>query len=281
VIADWFPAFNLHPDVILVVGAIAVAYASALTRLGPTLAPPGEPVATRFQVVCFSIGTLAIYLVSAWPVHDVAEGSMYSVHMIQHLTYTMLAAPLLLLGTPAWLIRWVLTPRWLFRTVRSLSRFLPAIVIFNLVIVLTHWPAFVDLTLRSAPVHFLAHTVILLTAFLIWMPILSPVPEIPRLAPIPRMVFLFLQTIVPTIPATFLTFGDHPLYRRYETLPKLWGMTALDDQLTAGLIMKIPIGLMLMSLIAVIFFRWVATDDPTPRRRVPAAPRPELTEVNV
>ena len=113
------------------------------------------------------------------------------------------------------------------------------------------------------------------------MPILSPLPEIPRLAPIPRMVFLFLQTIVPTIPATFLTFGDHPLYRRYETLPKLWGMTALDDQLTAGLIMKIPIGLMLMSLIAVIFFRWVATDDPTPHRRVPAAPRPELTEVKV
>jgi putative membrane protein len=223
----------------------------------------------------------AIYLVSAWPVHDLGEGSMYSVHMIQHLTYTMLAAPLLLLGTPAWLVRWVLTPRWLFRTVRSLSRFLPAIVIFNLVIVVTHWPAFVDLTLRSAPVHFLAHTVILLTAFLIWMPILSPLPEIPRLAPIPRMVFLFLQTIVPTIPATFLTFGDHPLYRRYETLPKLWGMTALDDQLTAGLIMKIPIGLMLMSLIAVIFFRWVATDDPPPRRRVPATPRPELTEVKV
>lgn len=280
-VAAWFPAFNLHPDVILVVGAIAIAYVSALTRLGPGLAAPGEPIATGLQKTCFGLGVFAIFVVSAWPVHDLGEGSMYSVHMIQHLTYTMLAAPLLLIGTPAWLARWILTPRWLFATVRSLSRFLPAIVVFNLVIVLTHWPAFVDLTLRSAIVHFLAHTVILLTAFIIWMPVLSPLPEIPRLAPIPRMVFLFLQTIVPTIPATFLTFGDHPLYRRYETLPKLWGMTALDDQLTAGLIMKIPIGLMLMCLIAVIFFRWVATDDPTPRRRVPATPRPELTEVKV
>ena len=81
--------------------------------------------------------------------------------------------------------------------VRSMSRFVPAIVTFNLVIVITHWPAFVDLTLRSAVVHFLAHTVLLLSAFLIWMPILSPLPEIPRLAPISRMVFLFLQTIVP------------------------------------------------------------------------------------
>ncbi|MGZ4691606.1 MAG: cytochrome c oxidase assembly protein [Acidimicrobiia bacterium] len=281
-IAASVPAFNLHADVILVVGAIAIGYVTALVRLGPELAGPGASVATGFQKTCFGLGVLAIYVASAWPIHDVAEGSMYSVHMVQHLGYTMVAAPLLLLGTPAWLARWVLRPRWLFRTVRTMSRFVPAIVTFNVVIVLTHWPAFVDLTLRSAVVHFLAHTVLLLSAFLIWMPILSPLPEIPRLGPISRMVFLFLQTIVPTVPASFLTFGDHPLYRRYETLPKLWGLTALDDQLIAGLIMKIGAGLLLMTLIAVIFFRWVATEEPMPRRRVSGVPAvPELTEVKV
>jgi putative membrane protein len=279
VIAASIPAFNLHPDVLLVVGAMVVAYVSALTRLGPELAPAGSPVTTRFQAVCFSLGLFAIYLASAWPVHDVAEGSMYSIHMVQHLTYSMLAAPLVLLGTPAWLARWLLRPRWLFRVVRASARFVPAIVIFNLVIVVTHWPAFVDLTLRSAVVHFLAHTVLLLSALLVWMPIVSPLPEIPRLAPIPRMAFLFLQTIVPTIPASFLTFGDHPLYRRYEILPKLWGMTAMDDQLLAGLIMKIGAGLLLMALIAVIFFRWVATDEPMPHGRGHTPRRPELTEV--
>ena len=268
-----FPAFALHPDVILVVGLIVVGYVTALTRLGPRLAPAGAPVATTFQKTCFGLGVFAIYLASAWPIHDLAEGYQYSIHMVQHLTYTMLAAPLLLLGTPAWLARWVLSPRWLFRAVRSMSRFVPAIVTFNLVIVVTHWPAFVDLTLRSAVVHFLAHTVLLLSAFLIWMPILSPLPEIPRLAPISRMVFLFLQTIVPTVPASFLTFGQHPLYRRYEALPKLWGLSALDDQLIAGLIMKIGAGLLLMSLIAVVFFRWVATDEPTPRRLPTGTPR--------
>ncbi len=275
-----FPAFTPHPDVFLIVGLIVVGYVTALTRLGPDLAPAGTPAATTFQKTCFGLGVFAIYLASAWPIHDLAEGYQYSIHMVQHLTYTMIAAPLLLLGTPAWLARWVLTPRWLFRSVRSMSRFVPAIVTFNLVIVITHWPAFVDLTLRSAVVHFLAHTVLLLSAFLIWMPIVSPLPEIPRLAPISRMVFLFLQTIVPTVPASFLTFGHHPLYRRYETLPKLWGLSALDDQLIAGLVMKIGAGLLLTALIAVIFFRWVATEDTTPRRPptgVPAAP--ELTEV--
>src|SRR3954467_3196937 len=200
-----FPAFTPHPDVVLVVGLIVVGYVHALPRLGPRLAPAGAPVATTFQKTCFGLGVFAIFLASSWPIHDLAEGYEYSIHMVQHLTYTMLAAPLLLLGTPAWLARWVLSPRWLFRAVRSMSRFVPAIVTFNLVIVITHWPAFVDLTLRSAVrpfpprtlraavVHFLAHTVLLLSAFLIWMPILSPLPEIPRLAPISRMVFLFLQ----------------------------------------------------------------------------------------
>jgi len=274
------PAFTLHPDVFLIVGAIAVGYVTALVRLGPLLAPAGTVVATRYQRSCFALGAFAILLASSWPIHDLAEGYMYSVHMVQHLIYTMLAAPLLLLGTPAWLARWLLRPRWLFSTVRAMSRFLPAIITFNVVIVLTHWPAFVDLTLRSAVVHFLAHTVLLLSAFLIWMPILSPLPEIPRLAPISRMVFLFLQTIVPTVPASFLTFGQHPLYRRYELLPKLWGISALDDQLIAGLIMKIAAGLLLMTLIAVIFFRWVATEESAPRLRPPGLDEvPRLTEV--
>ncbi len=93
------------------------------------------------------------------------------------------------------------------------------------------------------------------------MPIVSPLPEIPRLqAPLP-MAFLFLQSVVPTIPASFLTFGSHPLYRRYESLPKLWGISALDDQLIAGLIMKIGAGLLLWALIAVIFFRWAAAEE--------------------
>ena len=275
-----FPAFTPHPDVLLVVGLIAVGYVTALTRLGPELAPAGAAPATTFQKTCFALGVFAVYLASSWPIHDLAEGYQYSIHMVQHLTYTMVAAPLLLLGTPAWLARFLLRPRWLLRTVRAFSRFLPAIVTFNVVIVVTHWPAFVDLTLRSAVVHFLAHAVLLLSAFVIWMPILSPLPEIPRLSPISRLVFLFLQTVVPTVPASFLTFGHHPLYRRYETLPKVWEISALDDQLIAGLVMKIGAGLLLSALIAVIFFRWVATDEPTPGRRPPGLPpAPELTEV--
>lgn len=97
------------------------------------------------------------------------------------------------------------------------------------------------------------------------MPVVSPLPEIPRLAPPARMVFLFLQSVVPTLPASFLTFGSTPLYSYYEGVPHLWGMSTLDDQQVAGLIMKIGAGLLLWMIIAVIFFRWAGEEE---RRRI-------------
>jgi putative membrane protein len=256
-----FPAWEPHPDVLLIVGMLVAGYAILLTRVGPRYVPAGTAVASRYQVTCFGLGAFGMLLAAEWPMHDLAEGYLYSVHMVQHLLLTMVVAPLLLLGTPGWMLRWLLRPVWLFRTVRALSRFIPALIIFNLVIVLVHWPAVVDLTLRSGLAHFVAHVILVLSAFIIWMPIVSPLPEIPRLVAPMRMAFLFLQSVVPTIPASFLTFGSRPLYRRYETLPKLWGISALDDQLIAGLIMKIGAGLLLWALIAVIFFRWAAAEE--------------------
>jgi putative membrane protein len=256
-----FPAYDPHPDVLLLVGLSIAGYAIALTRIGPRTLPPGTPTASRFQITCFALGCFALLLGADWPMHDLAEDYLYSVHMVQHMTFTMVSAPLLVMGTPGWLARWLLTPRWLFRTVRWLCRFFPALVVFNVTVVLIHWPAVVDLTLRSGWAHFCAHVILMLTAFVVWMPIVSPLPEIPRLQPPLQMAFLFLQSVVPTIPASFLTFGTNPLYRRYETLPKLWGIDALDDQLIAGLIMKIGAGLLLWALIAVIFFRWASAEE--------------------
>ena len=106
--------------------------------------------------------------------------------------------------------------RLLFRAVRFCARFLPALIVFNLVLVFTHWPALVDFSLRNELAHFLIHALIFVTALAVWMPVVSPLPEIPRLSPLPRMLFLFAQSIVPTIPASFLTFGSSPLYRFYE-----------------------------------------------------------------
>lgn len=257
-----YPSWHPHVDVWLLVAALAASYAVAVVRVGPRYAAAGRAPVTRLQVVCFALGVAAVWVAADWPIHDIAERFNYSMHMVQHLTFSMVAAPLLLLGTPAWMLRVILRPpSHVFRVVRFLARFLPALLVFNLVLVFTHWPAIVDASLRNGFVHFLVHALIFLSSLIIWLPVLSPLPEIPRLSPLPRMLFLFAQSIVPTIPASFLTFGSSPLYRFYEHVPHLWGLSTLDDQRIAGLIMKIGAGLLLWLLIAVIFFRWAGEED--------------------
>jgi putative membrane protein len=276
-----FPKWTPHPDVWLIVGLLAAGYAIAIVRLGPRLAPAGRAV-TRFQVTCWSLGVFATWLASDWPIHDIAERYNYSIHMVQHLTFAMVVAPLLLLGTPAWLLRWVLSPPRLLHVVRTLARFVPALVVFNLVLVLTHWPFMVNASLHSGLVHFSLHTLLFVSSLIVWLPIVSPLPEIPRLAPIMQMLYLFAWSVVPTVPASFLTFGSTPLYKYYETVPHLFGMTTLDDQQLAGLIMKIGAGLLLWMIIAVVFFRWASEEEKsnTPRRGLDELDR-ELTQMGL
>jgi putative membrane protein len=202
--------------------------------------------------------------------------------MTQHLLITLIAIPLLLLGTPAWLARYLLAPGSVrFRVVRWWSRFLPALIVFNVMLVLTHVPAIVNASAQNGLLHFSIHTALFLTSIIVWMPVLSPLPEIPRLHWLPRMVYLFLQSIVPTVPASFLTLGDKPLYHYYVGLPHLWGVSTLEDQQIAGLIMKIGAGLFLWALIAVIFFRWAADEERRQRPQVRRALDRELSQMGL
>jgi putative membrane protein len=98
------------------------------------------------------------------------------------------------------------------------------------------------------------------------MPLASPLPEVPRYTPLLQMLFLFLQSVVPTVPASFLTFGARPLYRFYEGVPRLYDISALDDMRVAGLVMKIGAGALLWVIIAIVFFRWYAEEETGPRR---------------
>ncbi|MET0422072.1 MAG: cytochrome c oxidase assembly protein [Acidimicrobiia bacterium] len=275
------PAWTIHPDVLLVCGMLAALYAIAVVRVGPRFVPSGRPVVSRFNVTCFSLGVFATLLASDWPIHDIAERMNFSVHMVQHLVFTMIATPLLLLGTPAWLMRYLL-PGKLFLIVRWLARFVPALVIFNLVLVLTHWPAVVNASLESGWVHFGIHLLLFTSSLIVWLPVVSPLPEIPRLQPVLRMLYLFTWSIVPTVPASFLTFGHTPLYRFYEGHPHLFGLSTLADQQLAGLIMKIAAGVLLWMIIAVVFFRWASDEERknTPRHGLDEMDR-ELAEMGL
>src|SRR3546814_3971809 len=130
--------------------AIGAGYLWALRHLGPRVAP--DACDQRRQVVLFAAGLAVLTISSSLPIDAIGDGYLFSVHMAQYLLMSLIAAPLLLAGVPAWLLRELTVP---IRPVLSrLTRPLVALLIFDAVMVITHWPALVDLYLRVDVVHF-------------------------------------------------------------------------------------------------------------------------------
>ena len=246
------PPFHVHLDVFAVLGGLAVLYlASARQHERAT----GEGLEPRRRARF--LGGIAVLLLGAtWPIHDLAEGYLYSVHMVQHMLITFVAAPLLVTGMPAWMWRGLLQPTPLRAAWALLTRPLVALIVANGVLLFTHWPEVVALSVGSELAHFLLHALLLGSAIVMWWPVVSPLPELPPISRPAQLLYLFFQSLAPTIPASFLTFGTQPLYPVYATFPRIWGLDPLTDQLIAGLVMKIVGGAILWVVIATIFFRW-------------------------
>jgi putative membrane protein len=248
-----------HPDAWLLIVVLLGGYLYALSAWGPRAAP-GRAPATQRQRLCFFAGVASIWLVADWPVNVLAE-SLFSVHMVQHLVFSLISAPLLLLGTPGWLLRRLLSPAPVRAVWTALTRPLIALVVFNAWLVVYHWPAVVNLSVSSDAFHLLAHVGWVGTALVMWWPVLSPLPELPHIAGPGRMLYLLGQSIVPTVPASFLTFGSGLLYASYAQAPLLLGIEPLADQQVAGLLMKIGGGFFIWGVIAVMFFRWSSAEE--------------------
>lgn len=251
----WHP----HVEVWLLVLTVGGGYLWALKRLGPRYVTPGEEAATPGQRRAFLIGVAVMWLASDWPIHELSETRLLSVHMTQHLLLTLVVPPLLMVGTPSWLAR-LLLPRPLLAIGRVLTKPFVALILFNAMIVITHWTVVVDASLRSEPVHFLVHFSLFFSALIMWTPVLSPLFELPRLHYPGQMLYLFAQSLLPTVPASFLTFGDTVIYRIYETFPRM-GLSAIHDQQIGGLVMKLVGGAILWGVIVAIFFRWHAREE--------------------
>ena len=257
--------FDPHPEVLAILLPFAALYWAALTRLAPRLLPSGTPAATRRQIGFWYTGFGVLFVCAEWPVHDISEKYLYSVHMAQHIGFSLIAPPLLLLGTPGWLTRWLLQPRWLRAFVKGVTRPLVAGVLFNAAVAITHIPSFVDFTLEHQVAHFFAHLFIFTTSLIMWFPVLNRLPEFPRLSYPGRMIYLFLQSILPTVPASFLTFAEGPVYHFYASVPRPFPITLISDQQVAGAIMKVGESALLWGIIVVMFFRWYREEEPAKR----------------
>ncbi|TMC00508.1 MAG: cytochrome c oxidase assembly protein [Chloroflexi bacterium] len=252
---DW----HLHPDVLLLCFGLIAGYLYAVEVLRPQISDAGR--VKRRQMACFFSGVLVIYIGAGSPVHDISEQYLLSVHMFQHLLFTLVAPPLLLAGIPGWLWQAGLRGSGLMPVARVLVHPLVAFGVFNFLIVVTHLPNVVDYSLEHHWFHFLVHAGLVVSAMMMWWPVLSNVPELPRLSYPLQMAYLFVQSLLPAVIAAFITFSTSPVYSFYANAPRIWGLSAVEDQQIGAGLMKVAGSLILWSFIGVAFFKWFEREE--------------------
>jgi putative membrane protein len=176
--------------------------------------------------------------------------------MVQHLFLAMGVAPLLIMGTPSWMLRPILRSRVISALARPLRSAIACFVIFNVVLIGWHLPPLYNAAMAYHNVHIFQHLLLLAASVIMWWPVLSPMAEYPRLSYPGQMLYLFVMTIPMSIVSVSIVYASSILYPEYASAPRVMRLSPMDDQMLGGLIMWIPGGLYFFGVISVIFYKW-------------------------
>jgi putative membrane protein len=214
----------------------------------------------RTKPVLFGIGVLVMFFSLNGPLHDLSDSFLFSAHMLQHLLLAFVVAPLFIMGTPGWMLRPALERRGVAAAAGWLTRPRQAFAIFTVVFAGWHLPVAYNTAMAHHNVHIVMHLSMLAAAVIMWWPILSPLPELPRLSYPGQMLYLFLLTIPMMLISVYIAYADTVLYPAYASAPRRWGISPMNDQLIGALIMWIPGSFYFFTIISVVFFRWQQRD---------------------
>ena len=259
---DLWRAWTFAPLVVTVL-ALSIWWYARGTRTLWRHAGDGRGIAT-WRAACFGAGSVVVALALLSPI-DAVGSALFSVHMTQHMLLVVVAAPLLALGDPVTAMLWALrtnsrrrlglawrrrlVPRAVWRTLRS-----PLVAWTLHVGALWAWhvPRLYDAALRDERVHVLEHATFFLTALLFWSLVADRRPR-HRLGPGAATLYLFAAGLQCTLLGALLTIARHPWYVAHYGTTTAWGLTPLEDQQVAGLIMWIPAGLAyLVALVPIV-----------------------------
>jgi cytochrome c oxidase assembly factor CtaG len=204
---------------------------------------------SAWQLGAFLAGIISVWIAIGSPVDAFDEVSL-SVHMVQHLLLMTIAPALIWLGAPAlpllkglphWLARRVVSPFLQWRVVKWFGRFLanPAICWLAAALALIGWhvPAVFELALRWKWLHELEHACFFGAGLLFWWPVVQPWPSTPRWPRWSIPLYLFFATLPCDALSGFLVFCDRVVYASYLSAPRLFGISALQDQECAAALM--------------------------------------------
>jgi cytochrome c oxidase assembly factor CtaG len=257
---DWQPGIILPllASVILYVRGVRAVWSSGQRR-----------VASESQITCFLVGCLVLAIALVSPLHEASE-QLFSAHMIQHELLMVVAAPLLILGRPAVVLLWGIPPdgrQAIARVIRShawkavwqrMSRPFDAWLIHGTVIWCWHVPLLFQLTLHSELAHALQHISFLGSALLFWWAIIHPRRQSALGLSI---VYLFTTAVHTAVLGALMTFARTPWYPLYGSGALAWGLTPLQDQQLAGLVMWVPAGIAYLIAALVIMRRWLRESE--------------------
>ncbi len=265
--------FQAHPEIWLLLAFLIGAYTYAVKVIGPQAGVPKDQILSRKNLMAF-IGAIGLVWFSTdWPMHDISEEYLYSVHMFQHMVLAYFVPPLVLLAIPEWLFRAVIGEGRAYRFVRFLSKPIIAGLLFNVVVMVTHIPGLVNRSAESSPLHYAMHILVVTTALCMWSPICSPAKEF-HIGYAGKTIYLFLMSVVPTVPAAWLTFAEDSVYKHYDIPIRVWGLSVETDQQLAGAVMKTGGSIFLWAIVIFIFFKRLAKGFYKDQSYIPEADPP-------
>jgi putative membrane protein len=257
-------------EILLTLGLAAVLHLAGRARLRRR---GGKNLAAPWRSVAYLSGLFFVALALMSPIDTLASQFFY-MHMIQHLLLVMIAPPLLWIANPMPVAIWGLPTalrrevgRWLRpgAAVRRVIRLLttPSLTWIYFVVVLVGWhdPSAYNAALEYDLVHDLEHLTFFGTAMLFWWHLIGAAPHIHK--PLSRgMRVAYALSIVPPnmLTGVAISFATKPLYSFYTRVPRPGGMTILEDQMLAGVIMWIP-GSMMYIIAALVFLAQILGDE--------------------
>ncbi len=251
---DWR---HWHNEPYLIGGLVLIGWLWAVCA-GPLRAKL-DPAATfpRRHAWAFYGALLTFYLAVGSPLDQIGERFLFSAHMAQHQLLVYPAAILFLLGLPHWIIDAALRPAWVRVPLRPLTHPIGAAIAYSLVIGVWHMPSLYDLALRNKTVHALEHVMFFAVGLLYWWPVLSSSRLLPRRTHGVQMLYLLGVLIAMTPVFAYITFSQDVLYPTYEFAPRLFAdFSAADDQLLAGVMMKLAGVFIALGAFGVAFYGW-------------------------
>lgn len=250
-----------HTEPLLLISLLAVGWFYALS-CGPlrrfiapnTLFPIG-------QIITFYCGLTIVYLAVGSPLDQLGEQFLFSAHMVQHMLLIYFSPILTMLGTPSWLIDWLLKPKPICKLMRVLTHPACGGIAFTFVYTVWHIPALYEAALHDKRIHVLEHWTMFSLAVLMLWPYLTTSKRVPRYSYKIRILGIFLLMVGQLPVFAFLSFSGEALYPTYAWAPRIIDLDPLNDQILGGIIMKVVNMIFSLTVIGISFYFWARSEE--------------------